>query len=211
MVTTIGLLLSGATLFLNSLVLMQKAEAKSVAVFNFFIGTLQVVIPLYLLLTSAHSNWDVFNIGSIFLFGFTYLYVGFTNYKGLDGSGLGWFSLWVAIIAIFYALVYFIKFHDVLNGLLWVMWAYLWYLFFAGLVLGKKIEKYTGIVAFIQSWITITLPAFLMIIGVWQNETITRIWYVILGAAILYFVVQEVKALFQTKKFQLFNQPGLKN
>ncbi len=37
--------------------------------------------------------------GTIFLFGFTYLYVGLTNILKLDSSGVGYYSLWVAIIA----------------------------------------------------------------------------------------------------------------
>jgi putative amide transporter protein len=208
---SVGLLLSGATLFLNSLVLLNKANAKSAALLNLFVGTLQVVIPFYLLMTMGDGKWELFNITCIFFFGITYLYVGFTNLKDFNGTGLGWFSLWVAIIAVLYAFVNFVVIHDVVNGLFWVMWAYLWYLFFAGLVLGKKIERYTGIVAMIQSWTTITLPAFLMIIGVWQDAAVSNAWCVVLGAAILYFIVHELKSFVKNKRFQLFNQPELKN
>lgn len=208
---TVGLLLSGATLFLNSLVLLNKADAKSAALLNLFVGTLQVIIPLYLLMNMGDGKWELYNIACIFFFGITYLYLGITNLKGFNGTGLGWFSLWVAIMSVLYAVVSFILIHDIVNGLLWVLWAYLWYLFFAGFVLGKKIERYTGIVAMIQSWVTITLPAFLMILGVWQNEAVTKVWIVVLGAAILYFVINEVKSVVNHKKLQLFNQPELKN
>ncbi|MEH7458113.1 AmiS/UreI family transporter, partial [Bacillus sp. JJ1127] len=37
----VGLLLSGAALFLNSLVILGKAEEKSAGVFNLFVGVLQ--------------------------------------------------------------------------------------------------------------------------------------------------------------------------
>jgi len=208
---TVGLLLSGATLFLNSLVLLNKADAKSASLLNIFVGALQVIIPLYLLTNMGDGKWELYNLACIFFFGITYLYNGFTNLKGFSATGLGWFSLWVSIMSVLYALVSFILIHDIVNGLLWVLWAYLWYLFFAGIVLGKKIERYTGIVAMIQSWITITLPAFLMILGVWQNEVVTKAWIVILGAAVLYFVINEVKSVVDQKRFQLFNQAELKN
>lgn len=208
---SVGLLLSGATLFLNSLVLLNKANAKSAALLNLFVGTLQVIIPFYLLMNLGEGRWELFNVACIFFFGITYLYVGFTNLKGFNATGLGWFSLWVSIMSVMYAFVCFILMKDIVNGLLWVMWAYLWYLFFAGIVLGKKIERYTGIVAMIQSWTTITLPAFLMILGVWQDPSVSKAWCVILGTAIVYFIVHEVKAYIKSKGFQLFNQPGLKN
>ncbi|WP_088041676.1 AmiS/UreI family transporter [Bacillus sp. EAC] len=208
---TVGLLLSGATLFLNSLVLLNKADAKSAAILNLLVGALQVIIPFYLLMNMGDGKWELFNTSSIFFFGLTYLYVGFTNLKGLHGTGLGWFSLWVVIMSVLYALVNFIQVHDVVSGLLWVMWAYLWYLFFAGLVLGKKIERYTGVVAMIQSWTTITLPAFLMILGVWQDEMIKNAWCVILGSAIIYFISHEVKAFAKNRRFHLVHQPKLKN
>ncbi|WP_420490134.1 AmiS/UreI family transporter [Neobacillus drentensis] len=50
--------------------------------------------------------------------------------KGLEGSGLGWFSLWVAIIGVVYTLTSIIHLHNVVNALTWAMWAFLWYLFF---------------------------------------------------------------------------------
>lgn len=126
----VGLLLSGAALFLNSLVILGKAEMKSAGVFNLFVGALQIIIPFYLIMISDQSNWTVYSYAATFLFGLTYLYVGVTFIKGMDSSGLGWFCIWVAIIALFYMVVSFVQFHDVVNALTWFMWALLWYLFF---------------------------------------------------------------------------------
>lgn len=126
----VGLLLSGAALFLNSLVILGKAEMKSAGVFNLFVGALQIIIPFYLIMISDQSNWTVYSYAATFLFGLTYLYVGVTFIKGMDSSGLGWFCIWVAIIALFYMVVSFVQFNDVVNALTWFMWALLWYLFF---------------------------------------------------------------------------------
>jgi putative amide transporter protein len=196
----VGLFLSGAVLFLNSLMLLGKAEAKSVGVFNIFVGIIQIIIPSYLMIVSGQNNWELYNVASIFLFGLTYLYVGVTVLKGLDGSGLGWFSLWVAIIAVVYTLTSIIHFHDVVNALTWGMWALLWFLFFLSNALKKKIDTYIGIVAFVQSWVTLTIPALLYFLGVWNTQFVSQIWTLVLILAIVYFVVSLFKMKFSFKK-----------
>ena len=89
----IGLLLSGAALFLNGLMLLGKADEKNVGVFNLFVGAFQVIVPFYLIITSDQSNWILYERTAIFLFGLTYLYVGVTVLKGMQGTGLGYYSL----------------------------------------------------------------------------------------------------------------------
>ncbi|MBA9026618.1 AmiS/UreI family transporter [Peribacillus huizhouensis] len=184
----VGILLSGAVLFLNGLMLKGKAEAKSVAILNFFVGILQIVIPFYLIMVSDQSNWTIYGLAATFLFGLTFLYVSFTFYKGIDGSGLGWFSAWVSMIAIFYALVSVVHFQDYVTALTWLMWAFLWYLFYALNILKKPIEEFVGKVALVQSFVTLTFPALLSFIGVWEELVIQRIWLVVLSASILYFI-----------------------
>lgn len=185
----VALFLSGAVLFLNSLMLLGKAEAKSVGYFNLFIGMIQMVLPFCIILTSDQTNLDFYHSAPIFLFGLTYLYVGITTLKNLEGNGLGWFSLWVAIVAAVYSVMAFIQFQDVVNGLTWGMWALLWFLFFLSNSLKKKIDKYIGYVAFIQSWVTLTIPALLYFVGVWNTPIVIQIWSIVLIASIISFVV----------------------
>jgi len=185
----VGLFLSGAVLFLNSLMLLGKAEAKSVGIFNLFIGTIQIIIPFNLIIVSGQDHWELYNDASIFLFGLTYLYVGFNIWKGFEGSGLGWFSLWVAIIGIIYTFTSIIHFHDVVNALTWGMWSFLWFLFFLSNALGKKIDHYIGKVAFVQSWVTLTIPSLLYFLGIWNTHIVHQIWTSVLILAIVYFVV----------------------
>ncbi|WP_042347177.1 AmiS/UreI family transporter [Bacillus massiliigorillae] len=186
--TYVGILLSGATLFLNSLMLSGKAESRSVAIFNFFIGTLQVIIPFYLLMVSDQSNWTIYGHAATFLFGLTFLYVGFTFYFGMDGSGLGWFAIWVAIIACIYTIMAVVYFQDYVSALMWLMWAFLWYLFYVLNVLKKPIANYVSKVANVQSWVTLTIPAMLYLIGVWELVFVQRLWIILLIASIIYFV-----------------------
>ncbi|PFP80244.1 acetamide transporter [Bacillus thuringiensis] len=183
----IGLLLSGAALFLNSLVILGKAEMKSAGVFNLFVGALQIIIPFYLIMISDQSNWTVYSYAATFLFGLTYLYVGVTFIKGMDSSGLGWFCIWVAIIALFYMVVSFVQFHDVVNALTWFMWAVLWYLFFVLNTQKKNINQYLGRIAFVQSWVTLTLPSLFYFMGVWGEGFVYELWVYVSVISILYF------------------------
>ncbi|HDR6129895.1 TPA: AmiS/UreI family transporter [Bacillus anthracis] len=183
----VGLLLSGAALFLNSLVILGKAEMKSAGVFNLFVGALQIIIPFYLIMISDQSNWTVYSYAATFLFGLTYLYVGVTFIKGMDSSGLGWFCIWVAIIALFYMVVSFVQFHDVVNALTWFMWALLWYLLFVLNTQKKNINQYLGRIAFVQSWVTLTLPSLFYFMGVWGEGFVYELWVYVSVISILYF------------------------
>ncbi|WP_166704391.1 AmiS/UreI family transporter [Bacillus albus] len=183
----VGLLLSGAALFLNSLVILGKAGMKSAGVFNLFVGALQIIIPFYLIMISDQSNWTVYSYAATFLFGLTYLYVGVTFIKGMDSSGLGWFCIWVAIIALFYMVVSFVQFHDVVNALTWFMWALLWYLFFVLNTQKKNINQYLGRIAFVQSWVTLTLPSLFYFMGVWGEGFVYDLWVYVSVISILYF------------------------
>lgn len=183
----VGLLLSGAALFLNSLVILGKAEMKSAGVFNLFVGALQIIIPFYLIMISDQSNWTVYSYAATFLFGLTYLYVGVTFIKGMDSSGLGWFCIWVAIIALFYMVVSFVQFHDVVNALTWFMWALLWYLFFVLNTQKQNINQYLGRIAFVQSWVTLTLPSLFYFMGVWGEGFVYELWVYVSVISILYF------------------------
>lgn len=198
----VGLLLSGTALFLNSLMLAGKAEEKSVAVFNLFIGILQVAFPFYLLAVSDQSNWTVYQYAPTFLFGLTFLYLGITILFNLNGTGLGYFSIWVTIFALFYTVISFVHFHDYVSAITWLMWAYQWFLFYTLNVTGKSIEQYVSKVAMVQSWSTLTIPSLLYFIGVWENAWIQSASVVVLLLAIAYFIKGAID-LRETKQTQV--------
>ncbi|TDL73565.1 acetamide transporter [Rhodococcus qingshengii] len=196
----VGLFLSGAVLFLNGLMLLGKADGKAVGYFNLFVGIIQIINPFYLIMTSNQGNWDLYNNAAIFLFGLTYLYVGVTSVKGLEGNGLGWFSLWVSIIAVVYTVISLIQFHDVVNALTWGLWAFLWLLFFLTGSLNKKIDGYVGIAAIVLSWVTLTIPAMLYFLGVWNTPAVQQIWTWVLILTIVFFVVSLLSPKLSFKK-----------
>src|SRR5918995_5250625 len=171
---SVGLLYVGAVLVVNGLMLLGLVEARAAAPLNFFVGGLQVITPTYLIFTAGGDANTILSASGIYLFGFTYLYVGFNLLGGLDGTGLGWFSAFVAGCAIVYAGLNFGRFDDPAFGVIWLYWAVLWGLFFA--VLGLKREeltRFTGAVAVVAGVVTAAVPAFMLLLGVWAPNTRT--------------------------------------
>ncbi|MFR9807171.1 AmiS/UreI family transporter [Pseudonocardia sp. RS010] len=183
---SVGLLYVGAVLFLNGAMLLGWVEAKSAAPLNLFVGLLQVVTPTYLIFTAAGDPGIVLNASGLYLFGFTYLYVAFNLLGKLDGTGLGYFSLFVAVCAAGYAVLNFLRLGDPVFGVIWLYWAFLWSLFYV--LMGKevgRITRYTGAVALIQGWITAAIPAFVLLIGWWRfADTRVAIGLAIFGVVV---------------------------
>ena len=167
----VGLLYVGAVLFVNGLLLLGVVEGRAAAPINLFVGALQVVTPTYLIVTANNDPLAILSASGLYLFGFTYLYVGIGLLAGLDTTGVGWFSLFVAIMTLGYSYANFVILTDRPFGVIWLMWGFLWALFF--LVLGLKHEaltRYTGWVTIIQAWVTAAIPAFLLLTDLWHFE-----------------------------------------
>jgi len=164
-VGAVGLLYVGAILFLNGTMLLGWIDGKSAAPLNIFVGLLQVVTPTYLIINANGDTTQILGAAGLYLFGFTYLYVACNLMWNLDGSGLGMFSLFVAISAVIFSIISF-NAEDPVFGVIWLYWAFLWVLFF--LLLARKLDglgRYTGAVAAIQGWVTGAIPAFLILTG----------------------------------------------
>ena len=165
--SSVGLLFVGAVLFMNGLLFLGKADAKGVAVFNLFVGGLQTAIPFYLIATAKTPD-DILGAAGIFLFGFTYLYVGIVTLAGFKFDGIGWYSLWVAALATGFGLTEILRFNDTPTGLLWLQWAVLWGVFFVVLALGvSRLTVPAGWLTLILSLTTCTIPGFLLLLGDW--------------------------------------------
>jgi len=165
--SSVGLMFVGAALFINGLLFLGKVDAKGAATFNLFVGALQVAIPFYLIATAATTD-ELLLASGIFLFGFTYLYVGISNLAGQEPAGLGWYSLWVAIMACAFGVTEIVKFDEPTIGLLWLQWSVLWGLFFLVLALGyERLTALTGALTLILAFTTCTIPGYLLLLGEW--------------------------------------------
>ena len=164
-----GLLYVGAILFINGMALMGFVKGTGATPLNWFVGFLQVVTPTYLIFTANGNIDQIFGAAGLYLFGFTYLYVALNNTWGHDGTGLGYYSLFVALVAVAYAIWNLVHLDDIPFFVIWLQWAFLWLLFFILLGLGKNIAWLTGGVAATQGWITGAIPAFLALTGIWNQ------------------------------------------
>lgn len=170
----VGLLYVGAVLFLNGMMLLGRVEGRSAAPLNIFVGLLQVVTPTYLIFTAQGDADVILGASGLYLFGFTYLYVAFNLLGGFDGTGLGYFSLFVAVCALVYAGLNFGRFSDSAFGVIWLNWAFLWGLFFLLLGLGMDgLGRYTGAVAAFQGVTTGAIPAFMLLTDTWADNVTT--------------------------------------
>lgn len=182
----VGLLYVGAVLFINGAMLLGWVKGTSAAPMNVFVGLLQVVTPTYLIFTADGDAAQILGASGLYLFGFTYLYVAFNLFFGLDGTGLGWFSGFVAVCAVVYAYLNFTESNDPTFGVIWLYWAFLWALFFLVLALGwDHLGRYTGAVAAVQGWVTGALPAFLLLTGNWKGtNTAWAVGYAVFGLVV---------------------------
>jgi hypothetical protein len=184
---SVGLLYVGAVLFLNGVMLLGWVESKSAAPLNIFVGGLQIITPTYLIFTAGGDASVILGASGLYLFGFTYLYVAFNLLAGLDGTGLGFFSLFVAVCAVVYSAISFASVGDPVFGVIWLYWAFLWALFY--LLLGRKqdgLTRYTGAVAAIQGWVTGALPAFLLLTGNWPEDGTTFALALAVGGLVVF-------------------------
>jgi hypothetical protein len=179
----------GAVLFVNGLLLLGKVDGKSAGTFNLFVGALQTAVPWYLI-AHAQTPDDILLASGIFLFGFTYLYVGITNLAGQEPLGLGWYCGWVAIMACAFGLTNILKFHDVKIGLLWLQWSVLWGLFWLVLGVGvASMTRFTGWTTLILSFSTCTIPGFLLLLGEWDKIGNGVVLAVVAGTALVLLVI----------------------
>lgn len=189
----VGLLYVGAVLFVNGVMLLGWVEPKSAAPMNIFVGALQVFTPTYLILTAEGDTNQILGASGLYLFGFTYLYVGFSLLANLDSTGGGFFYGFVAGCAVVFAGLNFWRdgFGDNAFGVIWLLWAFLWALFFILLALKKdSIGRYTGAVAAIEGIVTGAIPAFLLLTGNWTDNAD---WYAV---ALAVFAVVVFGALY---------------
>ncbi len=169
MLLGLALLYVGAVLFLNGLWLMGHIGDREIAIINIFVGSLTVLIALSLAFGSGADASSIKAAGLTLLFSFTYLWVAYNRFNDVDGRGLGWFSLFVAITVVPVAIDTLsgaATTWDVWFGLCWAAWAVLWFMFFLLLALGKPIARVTGMVTAAQGVLTGWLPGYLLLDGV---------------------------------------------
>lgn len=175
------LLYVGAVLFMNGLWLwgqasdsvVLKIENREIIAINVLTGVLGFVLATSTILRGGMA--DPVDMGWIatggfeLLFAFTYLWLAFNQATGVNGRGLGWFSLFVAITAVPTGFIVLANAAgdpwQIWLGLNWLAWALLWFLFFLVLTPQVKITRVTGIICTAEGILTGWIPAYLIFQG----------------------------------------------
>jgi putative amide transporter protein len=165
--TLLGLVLLyvGAVLFVNGIWLLGRIGDREIAIMNVFTGLVGVMVAIF-----AVAQQDLASIqlaSYVLLFAFTYLWVAYNRYIDVDGAGLGWYCLFVAVTAV---PVSIITLSDtggdtflVWLGLNWAVWAVLWFVYFLLLALKRPIQKVAAYVTLFAAIATAWLPGFLLL------------------------------------------------
>ncbi|WP_304116716.1 AmiS/UreI family transporter [Mycolicibacterium bacteremicum] len=203
----VGLLYVGAVLFVNGLMLLGRIPARSAAVLNLFVGALQCIVPTVMLIQAGGDTATTLAASGLYLFGFTYLYVGIVNLAGLEPEGLGWFSLFVAMAAVVYSVLSFTVSADPVFGVIWLSWAVLWLLFFLVLGLGRQeLTVFTGWAVTLLSLPTCAVPAFLALTGNYRTSAAIAVAWAV-GLSLLLVVAKLMSATPRRSRAQVSTRP----
>ncbi|MCV7433536.1 AmiS/UreI family transporter [Mycolicibacterium bacteremicum] len=203
----VGLLYVGAVLFVNGLMLLGRIPARSAAVLNLFVGALQCIVPTVMLIQGGGDTATTLAASGLYLFGFTYLYVGIVNLAGLEPEGLGWFSLFVAMAAVVYSVLSFTVSADPVFGVIWLSWAVLWLLFFLVLGLGRQeLTAFTGWAVTLLSLPTCAVPAFLAMTGNHRTSAAIAVAWAV-GLSLLLVVAKLMSATPRRSRAQVPTRP----
>lgn len=165
----VGLLLVGAVLFVNGFAVLGVVTPRAAAPLNFFVGAAQVVLPT-IILVQAGGDLAVINATwPSYLFGFTYLYYALLVTLDLEPEGMGWFSAFVAAVALFHAVTTWGT--DPVFAVIWLTWAIMWSLFFALMALGRAdLERFTGWFLVLLGVPTCTVAGVALLRGAWSTS-----------------------------------------
>lgn len=176
----VGLLLVGAVLLLNGLVILNVVPPRSAAMLNIFVGTAQVVLPTIILIQGGADPAVLNATWPSYLFGITYLYYGLGIYLNLEPEGFGWFSSFVALIVLYQAISSVGS--DPVFAVMWLTWTIMWSLFFALMALGRsELSRFTGWFLVLLGVPSCTVTGLLLLEGRWSTEP----WAGLVAAAVL--------------------------
>jgi hypothetical protein len=162
----LGLLYVGAVLVLNGIWLLGYIQDREIWVINLFSGGLVLVIAFYSAFGPGPNQFSVFAAAQFLLFAFTYLWVGINQFLEVDGRGLGWYCLFVALTAVPIAFATLTGGGPVWLGLNWSAWAVLWFVYWLLLALGiTQLTRFSAVLTILIGIATAWVPGYLLLTG----------------------------------------------
>lgn len=169
MLTGFVLFYVGAVLFLNGLWLMGRIGDREIVVINVVAASVSGAVVLHDAFGAGADAASIRNAALSLLFCTTYLWVAHNRLANVDGRGLGWFSLFVAITAVpvfLTELFAAIGLTQIWLALNWGVWAVLWFAYFLLLSLNWPIQRQTAWLTLLTGIFTGWLPGFLLLEGI---------------------------------------------
>lgn len=168
MLTGFVLFYVGAVLVLNGLWMLGQIEDREIVVINIVTAAVSGAVVIHDAFGAQADAAGIRNATLSLLFCTTYLWVAHNRLVKVDGRGLGWFSLFVAITALPVAASGFWQADSVTEiwmALNWLIWAALWFLYFLHLAqklpIGRQVAWVTLCAGVFTGWV----PGFLIIDG----------------------------------------------
>ncbi|KGJ02533.1 AmiS/UreI family transporter [Paracoccus halophilus] len=158
----------GAVLFLNGLWLMGRIADREIVVINVVSGLVAAGVVIDGAFGSGASPDTIRDAALTLMFSTTYLWVAHNRMAAVDGRGLGWFSLFVAITTVpvfLRAIATAGSTTDLWLAVNWLVWGVLWFMYFLLLALGRPILRQTAWVTLLTGIFTGWLPGFLLLDG----------------------------------------------
>lgn len=158
----------GAVLFLNGLWLMGRIQDREVIVINIVSGIVTAGVVIHGAFGAAAEAQSVRAAALTLMFSTTYFWVAYNRIVAVDGRGLGWFSLFVAITTVPVFLRGITAAQSASEIWLagnWLIWGVLWFMYFLLLALGRPILRQTAWVTLMAGIVTGWLPGFLLLDG----------------------------------------------
>lgn len=187
----VGLVFVGLILFVNGLVSLNRIPARSAAVLNLMVGSIQILLPTLIMIQAGSDVGLINGTWPSYLFGMTYLLVGINTLCSFDETAFGWFSAFVAAVAL-YKSAFSIS-ADPIFAVIWLAWALMWLCFFVQLSLGIKalgkidLQRFTGWLLVTAGIPSSTVPALFAQNGLWTNSAQAGVLSLVgLGAAVAF-------------------------
>ena len=155
----------GSVLLINGMGGLGRVELKSMAVMNFIVGGLGVVITLINLIR-AETPADYLGIGAYLLFTITYIYVAICIWLDLDMRAFGWYCFFVACTTVPYSLKSF-QDGDMRFGVFLLIWGAMWFMFYLTNVAKKDLGKFLPYSVIAIGIGTCWIPGLLMLTERW--------------------------------------------
>lgn len=158
----------GAVLFLNGLWLMGRIEDREIVVINIISGLVAGAVVVQGAFGQGADGQSVRAAALTLMFSTTYFWVAYNRLVAVDGRGLGWFSLFVAITTVpvfLRAVMAAGSATELWLAANWAIWGVLWFMYFLLLALGRPILRQTAWVTLLAGILTGWLPGFLLLDG----------------------------------------------